>query len=980
MKLRSNFRYIGFTTILAIVVLVTTCKKDEPSPIFNDQGNIGSDGGIVKTSDGASVEIPPDALSTSQTISITNITEGGTDSDIGSQIYELKPDGLTFKDSVIITLPFDDEFIDLNSPEENYGINVAVVQDLGLLNLKAEIDLINNAAIVKTKHFSDYIISFRSQWAEYYENNKDGASKIISVPYYEQEGNWCFYYSLSMIAKYAGYSYKAPFYAYLFGETYPETTGFIGFLGLDEADLLLLKGLGISFNYKILWTNVDNLYGYILYNLNKNVPVEVLSIKQGHAIVVAGHDQTGFFVNDPNTPPLLTHYSYENFEEFWIGTKNSDFCNTLIITSIGNESRLGYTVNFYENDFLIKENQNSVDNIGFLDINGVYATYGYSLVDISTSKTGNFDGSNYIHIKPHLSNSESSAKTCKLHVKIDNNDIVGSPQTVTLTENLANYYKHNPMVSRLTNLPKGKHKISVELRSTDSYTLYDYWNFEINIANEYIDYGHPPVSPSSPNPSNGATGVSTSLTLTWSCTDPDAGDQLTYDIYFGTSENTLVQIVSNLTTSSISRSSLSQGVTYFWRVVAKDNHGNSTTGPIWSFTIGTPPDVDFTYSPGTVYAGQTIQFTDQSSNNTTGWAWDFGDGGTSSLQNPTHKFNNVGTYEVNLTASNIFGWSVASSSITVNPVVNPPLADFTASSTTITAGGSVTFTDKSTNSPTSWSWNFGDGGTSTSQSPSHTYSAAGTYTVTLTATNSAGSDGETKNGYITVNSVVIAPVAAFSASSTTITAGGTVNFTDQSTNSPTSWNWNFGDGGTSTSQNPSYTYSTAGTYTITLTATNSAGSDGEIKTGYITVNSVVVAPVADFIASQTTITAGGTVDFSDQSTNSPTSWSWNFGDGGTSTSQNPSHTYSTAGTYTVTLTATNSAGSDGETKSGYITVNIPLTTVSDIDGNTYNIVTIGTQVWMRENLKTTKYNDGTNIPLVTDNTEWTNLTTLGYCW
>jgi uncharacterized protein (TIGR02145 family) len=54
--------------------------------------------------------------------------------------------------------------------------------------------------------------------------------------------------------------------------------------------------------------------------------------------------------------------------------------------------------------------------------------------------------------------------------------------------------------------------------------------------------------------------------------------------------------------------------------------------------------------------------------------------------------------------------------------------------------------------------------------------------------------------------------------------------------------------------------------------------------------------------------------------------------------------------------------------------------VTDIDGNVYHTVTIGTQVWMVENLKTTRYNDGTAIPLVTDSTEWNNLTTPGYCW
>ena len=55
-------------------------------------------------------------------------------------------------------------------------------------------------------------------------------------------------------------------------------------------------------------------------------------------------------------------------------------------------------------------------------------------------------------------------------------------------------------------------------------------------------------------------------------------------------------------------------------------------------------------------------------------------------------------------------------------------------------------------------------------------------------------------------------------------------------------------------------------------------------------------------------------------------------------------------------------------------------TVTDMDGNVYHTVTIGTQVWMVENLKTTKYNNGSPIPLITDNVAWKNYTTPGYCW
>jgi gingipain R len=170
---------------------------------------------------------------------------------------------------------------------------------------------------------------------------------------------------------------------------------------------------------------------------------------------------------------------------------------------------------------------------------------------------------------------------------------------------------------------------------------------------------------------------------------------------------------------------------------------------------------------------------------------------------------------------------------------NPPVADFSADTTTVSAGGSIHFTDQSTNSPTSWDWTF-EGGTpsgSTAQNPTVTYNTAGTYDVSLTAANSAGSDSETKTNYITVTAPQ-PPVANFTASSTSISAGDSVTFTDTSTNTPTSWSWTFEGGtpSTSTAQNPTITYNTAGTFDVALTATNAAGSDTETKVDYIDVS------------------------------------------------------------------------------------------------------------------------------------------------
>ncbi len=107
------------------------------------------------------------------------------------------------------------------------------------------------------------------------------------------------------------------------------------------------------------------------------------------------------------------------------------------------------------------------------------------------------------------------------------------------------------------------------------------------------------------------------------------------------------------------------------------------------------------------------------------------------------------------------------------------------------------------------------------------------------------------------------------------------------------------------------------------------------SSGY-SVNYTPITPVADFAAANTSGSDSLTVQFTDTSANYPTSWLWDFGDGTTSTEQNPTHTYTTPGVYTVKLTASNLAGSDTMTKTGYITVLdtiAPTVTVNPVGGN-----------------------------------------------
>ena len=125
----------------------------------------------------------------------------------------------------------------------------------------------------------------------------------------------------------------------------------------------------------------------------------------------------------------------------------------------------------------------------------------------------------------------------------------------------------------------------------------------------------------------------------------------------------------------------------------------------------------------------------------TSWAWNFGDGTTSALQNPSHKFTTAGTYTVTLTTTNAGGSSSKSMAITVTQ--KTPVARFDQNKYSGKVPLTVKFTDRSTNNPTSYLWRFGDGATSTDKSPSHTYTQPGLYLVRLTATNSGGSDSAT---------------------------------------------------------------------------------------------------------------------------------------------------------------------------------------------------------------------------------------------
>ena len=131
--------------------------------------------------------------------------------------------------------------------------------------------------------------------------------------------------------------------------------------------------------------------------------------------------------------------------------------------------------------------------------------------------------------------------------------------------------------------------------------------------------------------------------------------------------------------------------------------------------------------------------------------------------------------------------------------------------------------------------------------------------------------------------------------------------------------------------------------------------------------------IADFEADNTVVKKGIPVTFKDKSTIDPDEWYWEFGDRDISKEQNPVHIYKNSGVYTVKLTVMNGNFKSVEKKSDYITVTDEAPTVTDRDGNVYNTVWIGNQLWMNENLKVTHYPDGGGIPYIEDQGGWSGL-------
>ncbi len=331
-----------------------------------------------------------------------------------------------------------------------------------------------------------------------------------------------------------------------------------------------------------------------------------------------------------------------------------------------------------------------------------------------------------------------------------------------------------------------------------------------------------------------------------------------------------------------------------------------------------PPVANFIGAPTSGFVPLTVNFTNQSTGNISGYAWTFGDGGTSTATNPSHTYNASGTYTIRLITTGPGGADTLIRQNYISASIPAPVAAFDASPRSGQEPLTVTFENLSTGAISSYKWYFGDGDSSSAASPVHIYNSAGTYSVTLIASGAGGSDTASVANFIAVSSGP--PIAGFTGAPTSGVAPLTVQFTNASAGDITSYAWDFGDGGTATAASPSYQYLTPGSYSVRLIVTGPGGVDTLIRGNYITVSHPV--PVANFVGSPTSGFVPLTVNFTDQSTGTITGYRWDFGDGDTSVVASPSHLYDSAGIFTVRLIVTGPGGTDTLIRTNYITTSI----------------------------------------------------------
>ena len=369
--------------------------------------------------------------------------------------------------------------------------------------------------------------------------------------------------------------------------------------------------------------------------------------------------------------------------------------------------------------------------------------------------------------------------------------------------------------------------------------------------------------------------------------------------------------------------------TYTVQLIATDANGCIDTLTAISYITVGNLTAGFT-APSSACVNSTVAFNNTSSTHTSS-SWDFGDGGTSGVDNPLYVYNAPGTYTVRLIVFNGSCYDTIVHTITIVP---GPVTSFTVTPsqpcpapTTLTFAGSAPAGSNIT-------WFYGDGTSGTSTT--HNYPNNGVYPISMVTAGPSGCI-DTVTTTITIYDIIPMLTAFPSSGCVPLTVPFSVTLLTSIPTLPlhpypygiASYSWNFGDGSpTSSAATPSHTYTAVGVYSAVVTMVT---ANGCTVTDTVKIY-VGTPPIVTFTAIPTHICADQTVQFTATHTGPVTDYVWNFGDGSTLVDSNATviHGYGLPGVFSVTLTAYyNGCPSAPFIITNYITVDSPKAMFTD---------------------------------------------------
>ncbi len=297
--------------------------------------------------------------------------------------------------------------------------------------------------------------------------------------------------------------------------------------------------------------------------------------------------------------------------------------------------------------------------------------------------------------------------------------------------------------------------------SNNAKTEGDTWSFRTVSSGS----NNPPNIPSSPSPNNGKTGVATNGKLQWAGRDPDSGDTISYTIYFGTNQQP-PKIIDNITDPEYRPGKLSFDTSYYWKVTSTDNHGLSSTSPIWTFTTkeGNEHPLADAGGPYQGFVDERITFDGSGSADPDGeivsYRWNFGDNSFGTAEIAHHTFTSEGSYQVTLTVVDDDGQEATdSTTITIKQANFAPMEPTVDGPTSGNAGEPLTYTISAQDKDgdlIQFFITWGDGTTTTSNlvlsstEEEHTWSNQGLYTLKVTAEDENGGRSTTEELKISI--------------------------------------------------------------------------------------------------------------------------------------------------------------------------------------------------------------------------------------